>query len=98
MYTVRETDRRYEGIEYFTFTNTFTVQICNHPLKRMEESFDTLEAAIAARDARLARLAANRPVVDTLQSPHVPQAKRYEPRREFATYTDPNLETRNHEA
>jgi hypothetical protein len=51
--------------------------------------------------------AAYRPVVDTLQeacdvrdrmlaSPHFPQSQRYEPRREYACYQDPNLETRTY--
>jgi hypothetical protein len=48
----------YADIEYFTFPNKFAVRICEHPVRRMEESFDTLKDAIAARDTRLARLAA----------------------------------------
>jgi hypothetical protein len=46
---------------------------------------DTLSEAMEARDRMLA-------------SPHFPQAKRYEPRREYATYCDPNLlETRTYD-
>jgi hypothetical protein len=48
----------YRDIEYFSFPNKFTVKVCENPVRRMEESFDTLEEAIAARDARFAHLAA----------------------------------------
>jgi len=54
--TVR--DNKYRDVEYFSFTNKFAVKICENPVRRMPESFDSLEDAIAARDVRLARLAA----------------------------------------
>jgi hypothetical protein len=48
----------YRDIEYFSFPNKFAVKICENPVRRMEESFDTLDDAIATRDARFAHLAA----------------------------------------
>ena len=48
----------WEDVEYFSFTNKFAVKIRENPVRRMEETFDGLEDALAARDARLARLAA----------------------------------------
>jgi hypothetical protein len=45
---------------------------------------DTLEEAMVVRDQ--------------IEASSPPKAKRYEPRREYATYVDPNLETRNYEA
>jgi hypothetical protein len=79
---VKKEPNIYEFISFFPDSGKFRVEI---PGARYRPIFDTLSEAMAARERMLA-------------SPHFPQTQRYEPRREFAMYCDPNLETRNHEA
>ncbi len=79
---VKKEPNIYLHIEFMPATKQFRVTI---PRAAYRPIVDTLEEAMTVRDRMLA-------------SPHFPQAKRYEPRREFATYIDPNLETRQHEA
>lgn len=78
---VKKEPNIYEHIIFLTETNKFIVMI---PKAGYRPSFDTLSEAIEVRDRML-------------KSPHFLKAQRYGPRKEFATYADPNLETRNYQ-
>ena len=51
----------YHHIEYFAFPNKFAVKILNKPVRYMTDSFDTLAAAMAARDEHFQTCPATNP-------------------------------------
>jgi hypothetical protein len=81
---VKREPNRFAFIEYFTDPKLYLVRLRpNGERDGAYPTFATLDEAVAACDQMLA------------EAP--PKARRYEPRKEFATYgtyRDPNLETR----
>ena len=77
---VKREPNPYEYIFFFPSETggKFRVEI---PKAAYRPVVDTLDEAITVRDRMMA-------------SPHFPSSQRYEPRKEYATYIDPNLETR----
>jgi hypothetical protein len=71
---VKREPNSYEYISFFPDSRKFRVEI---PRAAYRPVVDTLEEAMTVRDRML-------------QSPHFPQAQRYEPRKEYACYQDPN--------
>jgi hypothetical protein len=75
---VKKEPNIYLHIEFMPETKQFRVTI---PRAGYRPVVDTLEEAMTVRDRMLA-------------SPYFPKAERYEPRKEFACYQDPNMEQR----
>jgi hypothetical protein len=78
--SVKKERNIFEYISFFLDSGKFRVEI---PHAAYRPVVDTLQEACDVRDRMLA-------------SPHFPQSQRYEPRREYACYQDPNLETRTY--
>ena len=74
MEAVKREPNIYEYISFFPDSGKFRVEI---PRAAYRPVVDTLQEACDTRDRML-------------QSPHFPQAQRYEPRTEYACYQDPN--------
>lgn len=80
MEAVKKEPNIYEYVEFLPDSGKFRVAI---PRAAYRPIVDSLDEAMTVRDRMLA-------------SPHFPNSRRYGPSKEYATYVDPNLETRNY--